>query len=179
MVSQSVICRMTSTAVVLAGLGMSSAGAQIRPDSMACAATADTSVVGTWELVSLSWTTPDGRSVLPWGNAPGRLTYDSNGNMMGIIMHERRSVAQIGSTADPETQSQFSAYFGTYRIDTANGLIVHSVTGSLNGANASGELRRSFKMEDGMLVLGFTVDRDGVPVTRRLVWKRISTPCVK
>jgi hypothetical protein len=179
MVSQSRTRSMASTVVILSGLGIGIADAQTQHDSTACAAAAGTSVVGTWELVSLSWTMPDGRSVLPWGNAPGRLIYDLNGNMMGIVMHERRNAAQIGSTPAPETQSQFSAYFGTYRIDAANGLIIHQVTGSLNGANASGELRRSFKIEDGMLILGFTANQDGVPVSRRLVWKRISTPCPK
>ncbi len=64
-------------------------------------------------------------------------------------------------------------------MDSANGVITHQVTGSLNGENASGELRRDFKFEDGMLILGFTTIRDGVPVTRRLVWRRISSPPTK
>jgi hypothetical protein len=133
-------------------------------------------VVGTWELVSLTWTTPDGRTVQPWGNPAGRITYDADGNMVALLMHERRNEAQGGSRAAPEALSQFSAYFGTYSVDPANGIISHRAAGSLNGENASGELRRTFKLEDGMLILGFTTVRDGVPVTRRLAWKRISSP---
>ncbi len=175
MVPQAAARRATLLVVVLLLLGVATALAQTKPDIPADTAATDSPVVGTWELVSLTWTTPDGRAVQPWGNAAGRITYDASGNMVALLMHERRNEAQSGSRAAPETLSQYSAYFGTYRVDSANGVITHQVTGSLNGENASGELRRDFKFEGGMLILGFTTIRDGVPVTRRLVWKRISS----
>jgi hypothetical protein len=158
------------------GLSVATTGAQTKPD---IPVGTDSPVIGTWELVSLTWSTPDGRSVQPWGDATGRITYDSNGNVVALLMHERRNEAQSGSRAAPETLSQYSAYFGTYRVDAANGIVIHQVTGSLNGENASGELRRTYSFEDGRLVLGFTTIRDSVPVTRRLVWKRISSPAAK
>ncbi len=176
MVPRAAVRRAVLLVVVLLGLSVAAARAQTRPDTPVGT---DSPVVGTWELVSLTWTTPDGRAVQPWGNAAGRITYDANGNMVALLMHERRNEAQSGSRAAPETLSQYSAYFGTYRVDPANGVIAHHVTGSLNGENASGELRRDFKFEDGMLMLGFTTIRDGVPVTRRLVWRRISSPPAK
>jgi hypothetical protein len=119
----------------------------------------------------MSWTYPDGRSIEPWGKPAGRISYDANGNVMGILMHERRNQAD-GLAPDPATLSSYSAYFGTYQVDPANGIIRHMVRGSLN-ENASGELQRTFAFEDGLLVLGFTTPNDGVPVTRRLVWKRV------
>lgn len=130
-------------------------------------------LVGTWALVSLSWTYPDGRTIEPWGNPTGRITYDASGNVVAMLMHERRNEAN-GGAADPNTLSSYSAYFGTYRIDLADGIIRHQVTGSLNGQNASGELQRTFAFNDGMLILGFITLNEGIPVTRRLVWERIS-----
>lgn len=176
MVPQAMARRAALWLIVLLGFGVATARAQTRTD---VPAGAESPVVGSWELISLTWTTPDGRTVQPWGNPAGRITYDANGNMVALLMHERRNEAKSGSRAAPETLSQYSAYFGTYSVDSANGVISHQVTGSLSGENASGELRRTFKFEDGMLVLGFTTIRDGVPVTRRLVWKRMSSPSGK
>lgn len=135
---------------------------------------AASSIVGTWELLSMSWNYPDGRITEPWGRPPGRITYDADGNMMAMLMHERRNQADGGSQADQNSADSYSAYFGTYRIDAAQGLVLHQVTGSLNGRNASGELVRTFRFEGGLLNLAFTVAHDGVPITRRLVWKKAS-----
>ena len=124
-------------------------------------------LLGTWELVSMSWSYPDGRRVEPWGKASGRITYDPDGNVVAMLMYERRNQAD-GRRGDPETLSSYSACFGTYSVDLTEGIIRHRVTGSLN-ADASGELRRTFAFEAGLLVLGFTTLRDGVPITRRRV----------
>ena len=131
-------------------------------------------IVGTWELLSNSWSFPDGRVLEPWGKAVGRISYDPDGNMMAVLMHERRNQADNSNGSDSQTADSYSAYFGTYRVDFTRGVVRHQVTGSLNGNNASGELLRTFKFEDGLLVLAFSKWLDGVPVTRRLVWKRLS-----
>ena len=95
--------------------------------------------------------------------------------MTAMIVGKQRNEAN-GSPCSPEFLSQFTAYFGTYRVDVERGLIFHFVATSLNGSNASGELVRSFQVEKGMLFLSFTRLRDGVEVTSRLVWNRISPP---
>jgi hypothetical protein len=122
----------------------------------------------------MAWTYPDGRTVEPWGTPAGRLAYDAAGNVMALLMHEARNEA-VGQASTPAVQPQYSAYFGTYHVDAGHGVITHQVAGSLNGANASGELRRSFAFEGDNLILCFTTERDGVPVARRLVWRRISS----
>jgi hypothetical protein len=111
-------------------------------------------IVGTWELVSNSWSFPDGRVLEPWGKAAGRISYDADGNMMAVLMHEQRNRADGSSRSDQQTADSYSAYFGTYRADLTQGIIRHQVTGSLNGNNASGELLRSFKFEDGFEAAG-------------------------
>ena len=93
---------------------------------------------------------------------------------MAMLVHERRNQADGGGRIDQDAADRYTAYFGTYRVDAAQGLVRHQVTGSLNGRNASGELVRTFKFEGDLLVLGFTAARDGIPVTRRLVWKKAS-----
>ena len=130
--------------------------------------------VGVWELVSQVAEWPDGSIREPFGPRPsGRLVYDGNGHVMAMIVGERRNEA-AGNPCLPDAQSLFTAYFGTYHVDLATSEIVHHVTTSLNGLQASGELRRSFRIEDGKLHLSFSRIREGAPVTARLVWKRTS-----
>ena len=132
------------------------------------------SPVGTWELVSLVSERPDGSTFEPFGPRPsGRITYDEAGQVMAMIVGEQRDEA-AGTISPPEHQRQFTAYFGTYRVDDASGEIVHVVTTSLNGPQASGELRRYYRMEDGRLFLSFNRIREGVDVVTRLEWKRSS-----
>jgi hypothetical protein len=119
----------------------------------------------------MSWAGPDGRQFEPWGNPAGRISYDGSGNVVALLMHEHRNQAD-GKVSPPDTAESYSAYFGTYRVNPSEGLIRHQVVGSLNGENASGELQRSYRFEDDKLVLGFTAMRDGVQISRRLVWKR-------
>jgi hypothetical protein len=120
--------------------------------------------------------TDPGRSIEPYGTPAGRISSDADGNVVAILMHERRNQAD-GCAADPTAPSSYSAYFGTYQIDLANGVIRHWVKGSLNGY-ASGELRRTFAFQDSFLILGFTVPNDGVPARRCLMWKRMSDQAV-
>lgn len=131
------------------------------------------SIVGTWELLSYSWRFPDDHVLEPWGKAVGRISYDANGNMMAVLMHEQRNQADGSNRGDPRTADSYSAYFGTYRVDSPQGRVRHQVTGSLNGNSASGELLRTFEFEDGLLVLTFSKPLEGVPVIRRVVWKRL------
>jgi len=74
----------------------------------------------------MSWNYPDGRKVEPWGKPAGRITYDADGNVLALLMHEQRNQAD-GKACDPETLPSYSAYFGTYRIDSASGVIRHQV----------------------------------------------------
>jgi hypothetical protein len=130
--------------------------------------------IGAWELVSLVSEWPDGSTFEPFGPRPsGRLIYDENGHVTGMIVGEQRNEA-TGNACPPEAQSLFTGYFGTYQVDVPTREIIHHVTTSLNGMQASGELRRNYKVEDNTLYLSFSRIREGVQVTSRLVWRRIS-----
>jgi len=132
--------------------------------------------VGTWELVSLVSERPDGSTFEPFGPRPsGRIIYDEAGHVTAMIVGEQRNEA-AGKASPSEFLRQFTAYFGTYRVDAESGELVHNVTTSLNGPQASGELRRHYRMENGRFFLSFSRMRDGVEVMTRLEWKRISLP---
>jgi hypothetical protein len=132
------------------------------------------SPVGTWELVSFTSHLEDGRSIEPWPNAVGRIAYDANGNVTSLLISGRRNEAN-GRSSPPEAQDEFTAYFGTYHVDITQGVITHDVSASLSATRASKVLRRSFELDDDKLILGFATMRNGIPMTNRLVWKRIST----
>ena len=87
------------------------------------------SLIGTWELVSLSAQLPNGQTIEPWGQAPpGRIVYDANGYMMALIVGvpcDESGPDQEASRSD----DRFTSYFGMYEIDQTTGEIVHQVTG--------------------------------------------------
>jgi hypothetical protein len=131
---------------------------------------------GTWDLVSFSARLPDGSVAEPWGAHPvGRITYDADGHVTALLMHELRNEAD-GRSSPPDTQAECSTYFGHYKVDVARGLVTHEVTGSLSAAHASRELQRNYELRDGVLTLSFTRPRNGLPVTHVLSWTRVSTP---
>ena len=82
--------------------------------------------------------------------------------------HEPRA----GRLSSREVQAEFTAYFGTYSVDTERRIIIHHVSGSLSAERASGELRRNYEFRDGSLILTFTRTQDGAMNT--LIWKRLS-----
>jgi Lipocalin-like domain len=108
------------------------------------------------------------------GSQPaGRIAYDADGHVTALVMHEKRNEAS-GARSSPEVQADFSAYFGTYSVDTAQRIVTHHVRGSLNAQGASGELRRNYELKDGALILTFTRQQDGAMNTLR--FKRVSRP---
>lgn len=137
---------------------------------------AEALLLGTWNLVSFSARLPDGSVTEPWGAHPvGRITYDADGQVAALLMHELRNEAD-GRSSPPDTQAEFSAYFGSYKVDVARGLVTHQVAASLSAAHASRELQRHYELRDGVLTLSFTRPRNGLPVIHVLSWKRVSTP---
>jgi Lipocalin-like domain len=91
---------------------------------------------------------PDGSVTKPWGAHPvGRITYDPNGYVTALLMHELRNEAD-GLSSPAEIEADFSAYFGTYTVDPGQKVVVHQVTASLSKAHASGEIRRDYKLNE-------------------------------
>lgn len=83
-----------------------------------------------------------------------------------MIVGERRNEA-AGNPCPRDAQSLFTAYFGTYHVDLATGEIVHHLTTLLNGLQASGELRRSFRIEDDKLIAALETATCGIENTAK------------
>ncbi|HVU40143.1 MAG TPA: lipocalin-like domain-containing protein [Xanthobacteraceae bacterium] len=113
----------TLTAIACLGIALPGAGAQTARD-----------LVGTWALESDTTTTPDGRTIQPFGPQPsGIAIFDSSGRF--AIVNSRPDLPKFasnnrmrGTAAENEAIVHGSfAFFGTYSV--ANGVIVQHIEG--------------------------------------------------
>ncbi len=140
----------------------------------------NTQLVGTWALVATEWRREDGRHGNPFGpNAVGVLTYDAAGNMSAQVMRADRAAAAADQPDGIETamMSAFAgyiAYFGTYEVDEARSVVVHTVIGSAFPAWVGATPNRRFAIEGDRLTLSDSVTAaDGTPVEASTAWQRV------
>ena len=130
-------------------------------------------ILGRWRLVSIE--SRDDASK-PWesryGASPaGYIAYGPDGRMSVQISKMPRP--QFASKDDWKASSDeareaylgYVAYFGTYSVDEAAGVIVHHVEASLRPSYAGTDQRRPATLEGNRLILS-----DGK--TFRVVWER-------
>ena len=137
-------------------------------------------LVGTWALVATEWRRADGRHSNPFGpNAVGVLIYDAAGNMSAQVMRADRAVAPADQPDGIETAmtsafSGYIAYFGTYEIDEARSVVVHTIIGSAFPAWVGATPNRRFAIENDRLTLSDSVTAaDGAPVEASTTWQRV------
>ena len=136
---------------------------------------------GTWLLQSRIDVTPDGpRHPDPLlGEDPvALLIYDRTGHFSAQFMkRDRTNVAPSGpSNAKNNTQAQggYDAYFGTYSVDDATGVVTQQLMGSLSPGNVGMVLSRAMEVRDDTLLITLeTTAADGTPVIRTLTWRRL------
>lgn len=129
--------------------------------------------IGAWRLLAFEEEKPDGQIAYPYGKDPaGLLTYDSSGRMSVQVMRRDRE-----PLSSPDWQSLpaeevktaiegFTAFFGSYEIDTENGFVIHRVEGHVLPESVGKVLRREFTFSGDVLILKPSP-------TRRVVWQRI------
>lgn len=134
-------------------------------------------LVGTWRLVEF-WDreTPTSPFLYRYGRTPtGYFTYDATGHVSIQVMRgpdhfrvdsgrgeqwfEKASAEELRRATE-----DFRAYFGTYTVDAANGVVVHRVEGDSRGLYTGTEQRRTYRLADDRLTIG-----DGVTTLRVLV----------
>lgn len=117
-------------------------------------------LVGTWQLVSLKLQTSSGAVAFPYGQAvEGSLIYTHSGLMslqiMGVDRPFFASDDPLQGTA-AEVEASFMgcvSYYGTYRLNVAEGYVVHEVERSLY-PNWEGERQRcSYELTADLLTL--------------------------
>ena len=141
------------------------------------------SLPGTWRLLSRIDRTSAGTALEEpaLGSDPvALLIYDRAGNFAAQFMKRDRRAASpagaAGAAARNNTQAQdgYDAYFGTYSVDDATGVVTQRLSGSLSAGNVGLVLSRAMTVDGDRLVIALETNAaDGTPVTRTLTWERI------
>ncbi|HEV7234444.1 MAG TPA: lipocalin-like domain-containing protein [Sphingorhabdus sp.] len=138
-------------------------------------------LVGTWRLVSFE-DVEDGKVVRPFGEKPdGLFVYTADGHVMiqighpanprcyapGKISGRGKADDRAASACSPaqmrELLDNSVAYWGTYTVDIAAGVVTHRVTSDLSNGYGGTDQPRPFTLSGDRLVIG-----DGKTWTRVL-----------
>jgi Lipocalin-like domain len=144
-------------------------------------------LVGTWELVSrIDLTTTGERHPEPTlGEDPiALLYYDRSGHFAAQFMKRDRTTSRVpeaetavagaGAPNNSRAQAGYDAYFGTYTVDDARGMVTQRLLGALSAENVGQLLTRAMTVEGETLTITLqTSAAGGEPVTRTLVWRRV------
>ena len=140
--------------------------------------------IGTWRLLSTEFRAEDGSAAdSPYGNQPqGILMYDAHGNMAAQLSQGKRTPFSVNDRkggSDAETRAAFEsyqAYYGTYRVDEKEGVVIHTVTQALLPNWVGGEQRRKYEFSNGKLILRTPLMAvGGKRVSGTLTWARIDS----
>lgn len=136
--------------------------------------------IGTWRLVSNEFRRTDGEVSYPLGkNAVGLIMYDDSGHMSVHLMRPDRpkfASSDHLKGMPEEIKAAFEgyiAYFGTYKINEAEGTVTHHVEGSVLPNWVGVPLKRFYKFSDNRLTLSTPpMTMGGHKVTGLLIWER-------
>lgn len=140
-------------------------------------------LLGSWRLLSRIDVTADGRRhpEPSLGSDPvALLIYDRGGHFAAQFMKRDRSDAPSTTTAsgganNTQARDGYDAYFGTYTVDDATGVVTQTLEGSLSRGNVGMVLSRAMQVSGDKLVIELATNAlDGTPVTRTLTWERVS-----
>lgn len=136
---------------------------------------------GTWRLLSRIDVTADGRRYPDpaMGSDPvALLIYDRAGHFSAQFMKRDRSEPPVDGRADAGNNTQarggYDAYFGTYTVDDATGVVTQELLGALSEAHVGAVLARAMDVRGEALIIELDTHAwDGTPVTRTLTWQRV------
>jgi len=155
--------RVALSLLVLTGLAM------LMPlSSVAFAGGLANKLVGTWRVVRFVDTDPSGKVTYPFGEKPrGYIVYDPTGHLSVQIMRMPAQPTFAAGDDDKGTDAEvraaydgFVAYFGTYRVDEVNSVVIHVVEGSLKPSYTGTDQPRPFKLDGDVLIINVR-DKDG------------------
>ena len=133
-------------------------------------------LLGDWTLVSYITINPDGTEGRPYGDAVGRLSYSATGHMSGQVMRPNRPPVTGGHDGTRHARTAYAgyiAYFGTYRVNEAEGTVVHHVDGALNPSWVGGHQVRRMQFDGDLLILQADVAKGGGVVRHVLTWRKL------
>lgn len=136
---------------------------------------------GSWELLSRIDRTRDGqqREEPSLGSDPiALLFFDAAGRFAAQFMkRDRSNVVDAPATASNNSRARggYDAYWGTYKVDEASGMVDTLIVAALSQENVGQTYRRHMRVENDTLTLELdTTSASGEPLRRTLTWKRVS-----
>lgn len=125
-------------------------------------------LIGTWKLVAFEDRPDQGPPRFPFGTSPaGLLIYDSTGHMSIQIMKVPHPKVASGDDekVTPEEKlalyDAYVAYFGTYRVEPARGVVIHHVEGDLADVYIGHDEERPYELNGDRLTLKPKWESDG------------------
>ena len=136
---------------------------------------------GTWRLLSRVDITASGleHQDPALGSDPiALLIYDRAGHFSAQFMKRDRSAVPTEGLTGPKNNTQaqggYEAYFGTYSVNDATGVVTQQLHGALSKASVGAVLSRAMTVKADSLVIQLETNAwDGTPVTRTLTWERV------
>lgn len=135
-------------------------------------------LLGSWRLISITVTLPDGSVVAEphFGpHAQGFLMYEPDGHMCAEIMNPDRPAWK--DPKQPTNEEKISAlngfvgYCGTYKLDAAHSTVTHYPTVAWTPPYVGTTQPRPFRIEDRRLIIT-TAGNDPAVQKTVLVWER-------
>ena len=175
-------------AALLAACRVSTAQTTLSSQPAASNSSVRAKLIGSWRLVSRQSRRAYGEIEADPGLATtplGILIYDQSGHVAAQLSGPGRTVAMIGEECQaaattkgtPDTAQTvlgYDAYFGTYKINEHDGTVSHHLEAALFPGDIGKDIERHFTISGDRLTITFnTTTRDGVKVTRTLVWQRM------
>lgn len=132
------------------------------------AAPTPSALTGTWRLIAYEDRSNKGDVRFPYGEHPkGILIFDATGHMSIQIMKVPHPAPASGEDekATPEEKvalfDAYTAYFGTYKVDAARGVVITHVEGDLAHVFIGSDQERAFKLNGDRLELIPDWEADG------------------
>lgn len=137
-------------------------------------------LAGSWKLVSFHSQDSSSQKNYPFGkDAQGRLIYEPNGRMAVQVMDSGRPKFTSGdplATSEAEVRAAFggyTAYYGTYSVNTAEQTITHNIEAALLPNWAGTSQKRQYEFDGKYLTLKGPLLLGGVQWVVSLVWQRL------
>ena len=144
---------------------------------------------GTWQLVGMSYSGPNGTHADPFyqPDSTGLLIYDPSGWMSVQISAPQRPAGEIpatralpGEAADFERKASsfdtYYAYYGTWKFAPVSLTVTHHVAGALIAAESGRDYVQSVRLDHGRLVLTTRTGPPGQQTVREKFWTRAREP---
>jgi hypothetical protein len=145
-------------------------------------------LVGSWRLLSRESRRENGQVEADQGLSTlplGVLIYDRAGHVAAQLSRRDRTVSMFreecavaadtkGTPDTAQTVLGYDAYFGTYTLNEKEGIVTHHLEAAIWPGDIGKNIERHFTISGDRLTIKFgTTTREGIKVTRTLVWERM------